>query len=289
MITIRLPNSDNHIIEFNELLTFDELCSKISNQLPNNYINPIRSKLYFNGTLITSNQVLYEYGVTAGSLLEIIENFDISLPSNEILYDNYIVTTSPLPGEDNVSIDKQPTIHFKDNGFGLSLYLQSFQNSNSFRSDVSEGNIDEILGKEEAIKRGFRKWTDTTFDRHIFLLEVTNPNLEKTIESIRYDYYGINQRYHLGDRHSWQRYTDKLPIDCFIHLDEYEQRIRLIPELRLKQSTTYCILLQHGIPTTPIDELSSSLFSYTGKGICEDKVIIFRTQKSKINRVSMFG
>lgn len=289
MITIRLPNNDNYIIEFNEILTLEDLCKLISKQSPNNYINPLRSKVYFHGNIITNNQILYNYGVTAGSFIEIIENFDVNLPSNEILYENYILSISPVPGEDNVSVDKQPTIYFKDNNYGLHLYLQSFHNRDALRSDTSEGNMEEILGKEEAIKRGFRKWTDNTYNRHIFLLEVTNPNLERTIESVRYDYYGINQHYHGGDRHSWQRYTDKLPIDCFIHLDEYEQRIRIIPELRLNQTTTYCILLQHGIPTLPIDELSSSLFTFTGKGICEDKVIFFRTQKSKITRVSMFG
>ena len=330
MITVRLPNNNEYLIPFNEELTCEELCYNISkqydpyssiypsssssssssiNSLKSLYfhpsLNPLRCKILFHDLLLSSTQKLYEYGITAGSFLEIIETFDESFLNNEILYENYLKSISPLPGEENVSIDKQPIIFFKESNYGLHLYLQSFDNRNAIRSEIEtisssfegEGEIDNeneinmetILGFEEAKKRGYIKWTNQIYNRYIFLLEVTNANLERQIESIRYNYYGINKFYSQGDRHSWQRYTNKLPIECFIHIDEIEQRIRLIPELKLNQSTTYCILLQHGVPTLPIDELSSSLFSFTGKGIYEDKLFFFRTQKSKIHRVSMFG
>jgi hypothetical protein len=292
-VTVRLPNDDRVTVEYHEELTYQQLFQLISSSNPKNYINPIRGKLLKSqGDEIPFTdppQVLSEYGIGPGSYLEIIENFEPILHQTELCYDSFIALTTPLNGEENISIDKQPTIYFRENDYGLSIYLPCLMNRDALRSDTSCGDMVEILGQEEAKRRGFIQWTDTIYNQYIFLLEITNPKLEKTIDEVRYNYFGINEGYHAGDRHSWQRYTDKLPIDCFAHVDEYENKIRLVPELRLTPGGTYCLLFQHGIPTPPADDLLSSLFTYTGKGICEDKLIFFRTQKSKPARASMFG
>jgi hypothetical protein len=188
-------------------------------------------------------------------------------------------------------VDKHPTIYFRESDYGLSLYLPWYLDREVMRSDSSQDDVDmeQALGTEEARRRGYVKWTDTIFKHSLFLLEVTDPSLERNIDSRRYNYSRVNEGYDSGDRHSWQRYTNKLPIDCFLHLDEYENKIRMVPELRLTAGATYCLLLQHGVPTPPTDHLLSSLFSFTARGLSEDKLIFFRTQKKKPMRASMFG
>ena len=149
--------------------------------------------------------------------------------------------------------------------------------------------MESSLGAEEAARRGFVKWCDTELTHRVCLLQVTDPYMQKNIESKRYNFAGINAGYSGGDRYSWQRYTSKLPVDCFIHLDDIDNCIRLVPEEQLAPSTTYCIVLLHGIPTHPDDELDASLFSFSGQGISEDKVIFFKTQGVKPTRNSLFG
>jgi hypothetical protein len=293
MITVRLPNDDRVTIEYNEELTCQKLFELISSSNPKNYINPVRGKLLKSQgeeiPVTNPSQILSEYGIGPGSYLEILENFEPIFHPTELSYDSFIAVSTPLNGEENISIDKQPTIYFRENNHGLAIYLPCLINRDALRSDTS-GDMVEMLGSvDEAKRRGFVQWTDKMYNQFIFLLEVTNPKLEKMIDEVRYNYGGINEGYDQGDRHSWQRYTEKLPIDCFVHLDELENKIRLVPELRLTPGGTYCLLFQHGIPTPPAEDLLSSLFTYTGKGICEDKVIFFRTQKSKPARASMFG
>jgi uncharacterized ubiquitin-like protein YukD len=291
-VTVRLPNDDRFEIEFAMTLTVKEVCQLIANQQSphrSNSLNSSRAICLFHGHQITENEILSDHGVSDGSFLELLADFEQNSIVNELSYENFIQLTTPLNGEENISVDKHPTIYFQDSDYGLGLYLPWYLNRDVLRSDASEGDMEQSLGFEEATRRGYIKWTDTIFNHSMFLLEVTDPSLEKNVDSRKYNCFGINGGYDSGDRHSWQRYTNKLPIDCFIHLDEYENKIRLVPELRLTAGATYCLLLQHGVPTPPADHLLSSLFSFTSKGISEDKLIFFRTQKKKPMRASMFG
>lgn len=287
-VIIRLPNDDRYEIEYSDILTCSEIYGLISKLSPKNYVNPIRGKCFYQGRYLENDETLSACGIGVGAMIEILDDFEPLSHESELCYDPFIQSTTPVNHEEGVSVDKQPTIYFKENNYGLAIYLQCLINRDFLRSDIA-GDMEKSLGHDEAVRRGFVKWTDTTFNRSIFLLEVTNPNLEKTIESVRYNYFGINQYYDGGDRHSWQRYSEKMPIECFLHIDDIDNKIRLVPELRLTPDTTYCIVLQNGVPTPPADELLSSLFNYTGRGLCEDKVIFFRTHKTRAFRASMFG
>lgn len=252
-------------------------------------IEPSRMSFACRNAKINPYESFKSLGITSGDTLEVLLRFDQTILPSEVCYDNFIESFEPTDGEQNVAVDIQPLFQFKENGNGLSLYISSFADRNSLPCDLDSADMDVVLGPVKASEKGFVKWTDTIYPSRIFLLEMTNPHMQELSKKMRYNIFGINDGYAGADVHSWQRYTTKPPVPCYVHVDEAAMQVRLVPEESLQYGTTYCIVLQNGMPIPPVGRVTASLFSFTGRGVCEDKIVTFRTARIKRGgRASMF-
>jgi hypothetical protein len=90
----------------------------------------------------------------------------------------------------------------------------------------------------------------------------------------------LNNGYCLGDGASWQRYTERPPVACLLHLDPLEMQLRLVPEEPLEAGSCYAVLLQHGVPCPPDCELDGPLLGFANSaGVRADKLLFFSTEK----------
>lgn len=291
IVKFRLPNNDFLEYTLTHHATVSDLVQRIciSARMIKMGIEPSRMKFEYKGQILGCEETFESRGVESGDTIDIILTFRQVYLESEICYGPYIESMSVANGEQNVPIDVQPLFQFKENGNGLSLYLPSLANRDELPCDMDSVAMNVVLGDEEASKRGFVKWTDAIYPSRILLLEVTSPYLAELLGKIKYDYFGINKGYSGADVHSWQRYSTKDPVPCYVYIEEATNQVRLVPEEPLQFATTYCIVLQNGVPNPPTNRTTASIFSFTGRGICEDKVIIFRTVKMKKNgRASMF-
>lgn len=292
LIKFRLPNDDVVEHTITESCTVEDLKQRIclSAKALKLGIEPSRMSFLLDNSPMGQSETFHGRGIKSGDVIDIVLKFnEVFLPS-EVCYEPYIESISVSDGEQDVPVDVQPTFQFKENYNGLALFLPSFADRNSLPCDIDSEDMDVVLGEQEASKKGFVKWTDTVHLARMILLEVTNPHMRELSEGMRFNYFGINKGYAKADRHSWQRYSSKPPIPCYVYVDVSDQQVKLVPEESLDYGITYCIVLQNGMPTTPADS-SVSLFSFTGRGVLEDKVILFRTARMKksMGRASMFS
>jgi hypothetical protein len=290
-VKFRLPNSEFLEYTLTPNTTASDLVQRIcmSARMIKMGIEPSRMSFEYKGKQLAPEETFESRGVESDATIDIILTFRKEFLKTEACYDPYIESISVANGEQNVPIDVQPLFQFQENANGLSLYLPSFANRDELSCDMDGPAMNIVLGDEEASKRGFIKWTDTIYPPRLLLLEVTSPYMAELSEKIRYNYFGINRGYGGADVHSWQRYSTKDPIPCYVYVEEASSQVRLVPEEPLQFATTYCIVLQNGMPTPPTDFMNASLFSFTGRGICEDKVLLFRTVRmKKVGRASMW-
>jgi hypothetical protein len=230
-------------------------------------------RAYNSGVLAT----LYIYIVTA-SIYAII----ISLYTLSSTYDSFVELSFPGHGDKDLPLNIQPLIKFKKSPSGYMVYLPSLADVEALPT-TGDGNMREYLGEEISSSLGFIKWTETCYPFRCFLLEIDNEGIIPNLKTRKYSSFISNIGYTNGDRHSWQRYSNVSPIDCYVHVNEADHSVRLLPTEALKPSTVYAIVLLNGVPVVRSDyqSMKAPLLSYWRPGICEDMLIIFRTKKPR--------
>lgn len=130
-------------------------------------------------------------------------------------YLEYILKCVPEDGCTEVPCNINPRVIFKRNIFnGLVLNVNAMVNTENSSVLQSYGDMENLLGnKYVALRRGFIKWMDgLDVESKIILVEVDSFDTEYLVR--RYHWDKVNGGYYLGDKHSWQRYTSKPPIEC---------------------------------------------------------------------------
>ena len=208
---------------------------------------------------------------------------DTLITREDCTYESYIHVSFPSHGEKEIPINIQPLIKFKKNKSNYVIYLPSLSDISALETS-GDGNMREYLGEEISSSLGFLKWSEKSYPFRMFLLELDNESVVSNIKSLMYSSFTTNPGYTNGDRHSWQRYSNLPPIDCYVHINEHENSVRLLPTEPLKPATVYGIVLLNGVPTVPADyaSMQKPLFSYWRPGICEDTIIVFRTKKPRV-------
>jgi hypothetical protein len=285
-IIVRLPSDDTICTIVHPSMTCEDLCATISRDFS---VISGRMFLLYDGNILAPGCIISQ-SIPEESIVEVLMKCD-KMP--ELFYDEnsisrYISSVTPVDNSKGVNVSCQPCISFTEyNGSALNLpsMIESSKNNS-----LNDGDIVKTLGIDEAQKNGFVKWYNEELKENIFLLEVTDPRLKQNIDMIKYKPIYINGKFYTGgDKYSWQRYTSKPPIPCFIHLDEMENCVKLIPENSLSLSTTYVICILNNIPNPPLS-LEASLFQYHGAGTCDDFVSFFTTASSHARRKSnLFG
>jgi Ubiquitin family len=95
-------------------------------------------------------------------------------------------------------------------------------------------------------------WTNQVFPHRLMVLELRSEFAAKSesgdmmayINSVKYDWKGINKSYYGGDVRSWQRYTTKFPIEGNITCEK-PQQLRFTVEQPLNPNTWYAVVLLH--------------------------------------------
>lgn len=256
----------------------------------------LSSETYLKTLNIPNNSQIDLFLKLLPSMETFIENHD------ELKYDNFIVYTEPISHGLNVSIHIEPTIIFHSNRNNLHINIDSLKNCYQYPS-MSEGDMVKALGnRNNAIKKGFHQWTNNIYENRIFLILIDNfINFKDKYERTRYFFNGVNGGYSQGDQHSWQRYTNQLPIACGIEVnksitysevseflnfhdvntdslsldDDYES-ITLIPYECLKRHSSYGILLSNNVPIIPCG-CDYNWTNIAVKSIQEDVIIVFQT------------
>jgi hypothetical protein len=121
----------------------------------------------------------------------------------------------PEDGCIEVPCNVNPRVIFKRNIFnGQVLNVNAMVNTENSSVLQSYGDMENLLGnKYVALRRGFIKWMDgMDVASKIILVEVDSFDTEYLVR--RYHWEKVNGGYYLGDKHSWQRYTSKPPIEC---------------------------------------------------------------------------
>mmetsp|Transcript_20937 Transcript_20937/g.30179 ORF Transcript_20937/g.30179 Transcript_20937/m.30179 type:complete len:676 (+) Transcript_20937:123-2150(+) len=194
-------------------------------------------------------------------------------------YRPYIRTTFPSYNQTGVSPSVTISIQFqavehisrfatrisrRPNSLSRRLVLDCFRDAFTPFPGCTHGMVSqdmvEALGAVEAAKRGHITWVKSPQKvlrwtrQRLFILELAAGLNEKSLERVRYSaapWKGKNGSYRGGDRHSWQRYTKRLPVSGTIQVDKSTQRVFFKPTSSLKHGTRYAVLLQHGIPSVP--------------------------------------
>mmetsp|Transcript_2224 Transcript_2224/g.3457 ORF Transcript_2224/g.3457 Transcript_2224/m.3457 type:complete len:294 (-) Transcript_2224:419-1300(-) len=152
------------------------------------------------------------------------------------MYEDFIRAISPVNGATDVSIDTSIEISVGVNLFQYILYIPSLLDDSATRDDSRQliakpsGNMLQYYNGnlEEASKHGFRQWledSDCPDLPKVLLLEAAD-NIHNSSshtllpqEDVTYNIYGVNDGYEGGDKHSWQRYTAELPVECRLSSD----------------------------------------------------------------------
>jgi hypothetical protein len=121
----------------------------------------------------------------------------------------------------------------------------------------------------------------------LLMVEVSDPDLENRIDSVRYKWDGVNSYYSGGDPHSWQRYTKKIPIPIDIIAEG--SSVVVSPRRPLQRDVLYAIVLRHGIPATSRSDPDSANAppSPSVSRVAEDKLFFFNTLSAGV--VEMAG
>jgi hypothetical protein len=217
-----------------------------------------------------------------GERIEVIlclENVECFRPR----YDEFISSIFPVHLSIDVSVKPTIQIEFKANNSGQILFTHALKNSSTLYTiydGMMQNEYDNIFELEV---RKYVKWTDIEYEQRILLLEVDD-NLDLHHNDFRYDVDGMNLGYNRGDRHSWQRYTKSLPIECAIDtsslFDDLPHVVILEPVNPLKYNTQYAILLMNNVPIVPLKYPRHDIDFYS-EGIGEDKLFMFHTEKRK--------
>lgn len=168
----------------------------------------------------------------------------VSPESTLFSYDSFIRSMEPLDDEILVSITSSFNIIFGPNEFGHVIRMSSLLDADhhTLQPQYSGDLLHELKmdAREAAEAVGFRQWTDTQYSERVMLVEVYNAALDIALEEVRYSVDGVNGGYFKGDKHSWQRYTDKNPIECKFTVKEITQ------EVALKTATATAAIAEHG-------------------------------------------
>jgi hypothetical protein len=287
-LKVRLPSDDLLEIEVDNSICCGDICLEILKS--QSAIHFKRLYLLYEGQILDKSRTLNSYNITEDDIMieTLIDYSSILSITEESCTKEYIKSTMPYDGEKMVGINIQPCVYFQSNSTHNMLYLSNIANSDAL-IECADGDMVKNLGLEEAKSRGFVKWCDKEFKQHIYLLEVTDGKLKPNIEQIRYNVSGINRGYNNGDRYSWQRYTNKLPIPCYIHVDETDNFIRIIPEEPLSLSTMYVLLISNSIPNPPLELVESHIHQFTGIGTCDDFVIFFTTTNGQVRKATLYS
>ncbi len=128
-----------------------------------------------------------------------------------------------------------------------------------------------------------KKWTNYAPETNILLLKVEE-TLSLHLHRILYSIEDVLAGRKEVDDDSWQRYTNVLPIDCNVIIDnnyrEYPLHVKLIPYQPLEYNTCYAVFLKCGVATIPSAMDAKWSFEYLSDGIGWDKVIIYKTESA---------
>ena len=236
-------------------------------------------QLHFEDSVLDNAKRLRDYGITGNCSLRATCIFRPVPEDHDIYYCGFLASSTPSDREEEVSRNTVIRVRFRKNPNNRMLNLDSFE-------DVSKGgtcvqDMVSELGAVQAGSRGFVQWTEEQTERCVHLLELL-PDVESRLQALRYHWRpfgGVNGSYQGGDRHSWQRYTRRLPVPTALTLDKENQTLTLKPLTPLAPNTLYGILLMHGVGILETGTGDThALFS--AHGLLEDTLITFRTTAS---------
>jgi len=132
------------------------------------------------------------------------------------------------------------------------VVLQCFAQKSSTASHLNGSLVDmeDSLGSQESRRRGYRRWSSLPRPmRQLLVLEVPPDKLKRDLMNNSYGFKpwrGKNGSYRGGDCCSWQRYTDREPLEGEVELCESDNSVIFRPTAPLKPSTTYVIVVANG-------------------------------------------
>jgi hypothetical protein len=273
-VQVILPNYDTFIFNFHvfpEITTVEDfMVSMIEQELTTLHLDEM--KLVYIGCVMERNELYSSYSVK--SVGDCIHMLQIMVPIPiSIEYKNFLRSSYPEPTSVDFPVDSDIILKFGKNRLRkVQLYIPALIDSKIIEI-TGNGDMVEILGsKKEALKKGLVQWTDETVSQRVHLLELSD-SLKgfaftdySNLERLRYSSTGtINRGYNKGDCHSWQRYTNKMPLLCnlteIIEMEDSSGEdisvVHLKPEKQLLFDTYYCILLCNNVPTFPVGCLDS--------------------------------
>ena len=327
-INLVTPTYDELCLEFTvfkDVTTVHDLMLHICER---KLVNMVEEEMIFihKHSMMNPKNVLYSYllgniPVTGTITISIIRRMipeqmtEKNFPG--LLYSEFIKSSYPIQNSVDVPLNSEITIKFgKSSLRNIEIYIPAMLNLNALKCSSDGDMVKNVGGLKEATNRGFKKWTNETFEQRIFLLELPTENNGFSfteyshLERIRYYKNGVmNRGYDNGDYHSWQRYTKYLPILCTLshttdnnvncsdsenthtssndvincshsHSDDVIRTIKMTPHVPMKSSTYYSILLCNNVPTVPKECSSNDFMQFISNSISEDHLICFKT-KSK--------
>eukprot|EP01039_Chlorochromonas_danica_P009913 gene9913-10964_t len=215
------------------------------------------------GTIVTEENPLY-------LILRVIEDQPLL-----VSYDDFLLSSYPKHSVINVSVNVEIRIVLQANAMDHMVFTPSLAHSSEMETLLP------ITNRALTVKE---RWTDATFYERVLLLQVDD-SFEVKWENLRYD---MSRRRPIeANPDSWQRYTRHLPIPCELSIpsivDPLPHEVRLRPCQPLHHNTHYAVLLCHNVPTIPLRGRNED-WRFFSAGIGQDKVIIFRTEKSPFDR-----
>lgn len=273
-VQIISPNYDNFMLNFHlfpEITTVEDvMVIMIEHKLTRLHLDEI--KLVYIGCVMERDELYSSYSVkSVGACIQMLQIM-VPIPIS-IEYKDFLRLSYPEPTSVDFPVDADMVLKFgKNNHREIQLFIPALIDS-KITEITGNGNMVEILGsKREALKKGHVQWTDEMISQRVQLLELSDSlggfafTDYSNLERLRYSSTGtINRGYNKGDCHSWQRYTNKIPLICAItetieveaSSGEEISVIHLKPEKQLSFDTYYCILLCNNVPTCPVSGLDS--------------------------------
>lgn len=250
-------------------------------------LHPLRLKLIYNHQVLQDMTAMSELNLQENDMIEIILK-TINVEPIFFTYNEFITSHYPSHLSINIPIDSKFHISFKHNLSHHQINFPSFLDYQHTLQTIYSGNMESTTSLSPGMNQsmGFVKWVNHRYSQKIFLL-IVDEFLDTKLDRIRYDVHGVNVGYCEGDYHSWQRYTRQMPIECEITIPSMESPLPHIIEIKpcrsLLYDTPYALVLQNNIPTIPTNTHPIN-YDFMPSGIGEDKVIIFKTEKNRLEK-----
>jgi hypothetical protein len=229
---------------------------------------------------------LASMGVMDGDPVDIIHKMG-TLNMADLVFKQFFVKSEPGAMARDIPLDVSISLQFVENAVNNCIYLPSFTLPHEPHS------IDQMqneLGDDRAAELGFKKWTDDVYPCKVFLLvldmDLPGATIHNKLEAVQFSYPGLNREEYLGvDVHSWQRYTNKAPVECDVRFDagaSIPLEMTVVPTARLLPDTWYVLVLQNGVQLTPQEFINGGLCTYCHDSVCEDLLIPFWTADVRV-------